>query len=60
MSNEDLPESPGTASGLPPSAPEGETATADAPSGPVESDAAGQGSDPDLIADDDLDAQDPA
>lgn len=37
-------------SGLPPNTPDGTDATADAP---VESDAPGQGADPDLITDDD-------
>lgn len=40
-------------SGLPPNAPEGTDATGDS-AGSVEGDAAGQGSDPDLITDDDL------
>lgn len=39
--------------GLPPNAPDGTDATADAPGG-VESDAPGQNADPDLITDDDL------
>jgi hypothetical protein len=50
--NADSISSPGLSdSGLPPNAPDGTDATAD---GGVEGDAAGQGSDPDLIADDDL------
>ena len=43
-----------TESGLPPNAPDGTDATADAAGG-VEGDAAGQGSDPDLLAADELD-----
>jgi len=46
-----------TESGLPPNAPNGSDATADAP-GTVEGDAAGQNADPDLITDDDLDGGD--
>lgn len=44
----------GTGSGLPPNAPDGTDATADAP-GTVEGDRPGQNADPDLITDDDLD-----
>lgn len=40
--------------GVPPNTPEGTDATADAP---VEGDAATQGADPDLIADDDLEGE---
>ncbi|SFS15099.1 hypothetical protein SAMN04487846_3040 [Microbacterium sp. cf046] len=46
-----------TESGLPPNAPDGTDATADAPGG-VESDAPGRNADPDLITDDDLDKDD--
>lgn len=41
-----------TDSGLPPNAPDGTDATADAP-GSIESDTPGQNADPDLITDDD-------
>ncbi len=52
--NADAIDSPSLSdSGLPPNAPEGTDATGDTP-GSVEGDAAGQGSDPDLITDDDL------